>query len=67
MKMHVKAIDPDTGDATLEGYLNKAEINFLVGFAISELMADGVRFNLSMDEPDDEDEARIEYPQGHYN
>lgn len=63
MKMHVKAMDEDGGVA-LEGYLNKQELSFLVSYAVSELMADGVRFNLSMDEPDDEDDARIEYPQG---
>lgn len=66
MKIHIKAIDPETGDAEMDGYLNKAEINFLIGFAVNELMADGVRFNISMDEPDDEDAARIEYP-GNFN
>lgn len=67
MKMLVKAIDPETGDAVLEGFLNRTEINYLVGFAISELISDGIKFNISMDEPDDDDEARIEYPNGSFN
>lgn len=63
MKLEVKAMNED-GSIALEGYLNRNEINFLIGFAVSELMADGVRFNIDHEEPDDEDEARIEYPQG---
>lgn len=65
MNLEVKARD-ENGDMLFEGKLNRAEINFLIAYAVNGLMADGVRFNL---EPQEEDEdtapSRIEFPGKH--
>jgi hypothetical protein len=71
MKIDVKFRDED-GNVTLEGYLNRNEVSFLLQFAINELMAEGVRFNIANDldedeEPDDDDEARLEFPKEELN
>jgi hypothetical protein len=67
VKIEVVARDEETGEVKIEGYLNRHEMGFLVQFAINELVADGVEFNLTYDEPDDDDEPRITYPKGQAN
>lgn len=67
MKIEVTARNPDTGDVEFSGYLNRKEMSFLLHVGMTSLLADGVRFNLSHDEPNDDDEPRFEYPKDKAN
>jgi hypothetical protein len=51
-----------------EGKLNSKEVSFLMQYAINDLVAAGVMFNL--DEPDDDEDnpnMRIKWPEGSLN
>jgi len=50
----------------LAGTLNKKEVNFLIQFAINQLMVNGVLFHLTQPTADEngEDNMRIEIPEG---
>lgn len=69
MKINVKFKDED-GNVTVEGFLNRNEVSFLLQYAINNLMADGVMFNITGDQdedPDDDAPSRITYPEGTLN
>lgn len=63
MKWDVKFKDED-GNVTMEGYLNKKEVAFLLGHAINSFVAQGIMFNLGDpdEEPGDDDEPRFTFP-----
>jgi len=61
MKIAVDVRD-DEGNLKLSGELSKKEVSFLLQYAINQLMAAGVVFNLTQ-EPS-EDETRFSMPDG---
>lgn len=63
MHIDVKAKEED-GSVIFEGALNKPEVNFLLSYAINDLMAAGVQFNLNLE---DTGESRIVVPKDQVN
>ena len=63
MQIDVKARSDD-GEVILEGKLNRQEVSFLIGYAINNLMHEGVLFNLQPQEDGDDYDApsRITIP-----
>jgi hypothetical protein len=61
MKINVKVKDED-GGIHLDGYLNRAEVGFLLQYSINNLMALGTKFMIDKEESY-EDEVRIVLPQ----
>ena len=62
MMLDIKAKD-DEGNILFEGKLNKKEVGFLIQYAVNDLVAAGVHFNLqaqSTDEKGDE-QMRFDY------
>jgi hypothetical protein len=60
MKLDVKAKDDD-GNIVFEGKLDKAEISFLIQYAINDLMAAGVQFRMEQDEDEDDTQLKFDY------
>ncbi len=63
MKIDVKTKDAE-GNIVFEGALNRKEVGFLLAYAMYELMASGVEFNMlqnTEDIPDDEDERPVRF------
>lgn len=67
MKIEVRARNEETGDVEFAGYLNRHEMGFLLQYAVNELLTQGVKFNLTYDEPNDDDEPRITHPKEQVN
>lgn len=68
MQIDVKARDEE-GTVLLEGKLNRNEVSFLIGYAINDLMHQGVIFNLQEQDNGDDDDApsRISIPKENLN
>jgi cytoplasmic iron level regulating protein YaaA (DUF328/UPF0246 family) len=62
MRIDCKFKDED-GNIQVEGHFNKAEISFLLQYAVNNLLAEGVMFNIQQEEQD-ENEVRIKFPEG---
>lgn len=64
MKLAVKFKDKD-GNVHLEGVLNQNELSFLVQYAVNNLMANGVVFQLKKPTENETDEnIEINVPEG---
>lgn len=69
MQIDVKARNSD-GEVLLEGKLNRNEVSFLIGYAINDLMHQGVLFNLQQQQEngdDDDAPSRISVPKENLN
>lgn len=60
MLIDVKAKNEE-GDILFEGSLNRREVGFLLQYAIGDLLAAGVQFN--MQEPDENEPLRFKFPE----
>lgn len=62
IKIEVRERNEETGEIEFAGWLNKLEINFLLQYAINNLMAQGVIFDLKTEQEEGKEEMRIQIP-----
>lgn len=62
IKIEVRERNEETGEIEFAGWLNKIEINFLLQYAINNLMAQGVIFDLKKEQEEGSEEMRIQIP-----
>jgi hypothetical protein len=66
MKIDVKFRDEE-GNVVLEGHLNRMETAYLLQYAINNLMAEGVMFNLDQEQAEEDETVRFNFPEEKLN